>query len=52
MADLLIMRLGDERFTWGSASIQQPAEVRRRYIDGLKTADNHEFATLIEFARS
>ena len=52
MADLLIMRLGGERFTWGSASIQQPGDVRRRYIDGLKTADNHEFATLIEFARS
>lgn len=52
MADLLIMRLGGERFTWGSASIQRAAEVRRRYIDGLKTADNNEFATLIEFARS
>lgn len=52
MADLLVMRLGGERFTWGSASIQQPGDVRRRYIDGLKTADNREFATLIEFARS
>jgi len=52
MADLLIMRLGGERFTWGSASIQQPGDVRRRYIDGLKAADTHDFAPLLEFARS
>ncbi|MEO5763087.1 MAG: mobile mystery protein B [Vicinamibacteria bacterium] len=52
MADLLVMRLGGERLTWGSASIQQAGEVRRRYIDGLKAADNHDLAALMAFARS
>ena len=52
MADLLVMSLSGERFTWGSASIQQPGDVRRRYIDGLKAADNHDFSALVEFARS
>ena len=52
MADLLIMRLGGERFTWGSASLQQPGDVRRRYIDALKAADNHDLAALLAFARS
>ena len=52
MADLLIMRLGGERLTWGSASLQQAGEVRRRYIHGLKAADNHDYAALIAFARS
>lgn len=52
MADLLIMRLGGERFTWGSASLQQPGDVRRRYIDALRAADNHDLAALLAFARS
>ena len=52
MADLLVMRLGGERLTWGSACIQQAGDVRRRYIDGLKAADNHDLAALMAFARS
>lgn len=52
MADLLVMQLGGERLTWGSASIQQAGEARRRYIDGLKAADNHDLAPLLAFARS
>jgi fido (protein-threonine AMPylation protein) len=32
MADLLVMSLGGERFSWGSANLQDTAEVRRRYI--------------------
>lgn len=52
MADLVVMRLGGERFTWGSASIEQPGEVRRRYIEALKAADDHDLAALLAFARS
>lgn len=52
MADLLVMQLGRERFTWGSANLRDAAEVRRRYIDALRAADNHDLTLLLAFARS
>lgn len=52
MADLLVMQLGRERFTWGSANLQNAAEVRTRYIEALETADQHDIAPLLAFARS
>lgn len=52
MADLLIMQLGGERFTWGSANLQDAGEVRRRYLDSLKAADDHDLGPLLAFARS
>jgi Fic-DOC domain mobile mystery protein B len=52
LADLLVMQLGRERFTWGSANLQDANEVRRRYIDALKAADNHDIGPLLAFARS
>jgi Fic-DOC domain mobile mystery protein B len=52
MADILVMRLGEERFSWGSAHLQGAGDVRRRYIDALQAADNHDIAPLVEFARS
>lgn len=52
MADLLIMQLGGQRLSWGSASIHKPGEVRRHYIDALKAADDHDLAALLAFARS
>lgn len=52
MADLLVMQLGRERFTWGSVNLQDAGEVRRRYIDALKAADNHDIGPLLAFARS
>src|SRR5262249_29759552 len=32
MADLLIMHMGCQRFTWGSASLRDAGETRQRYI--------------------
>jgi Fic-DOC domain mobile mystery protein B len=52
MADLLAVRLGQPRFTWGRSALCAPDETRRAYIDALKAADNHEFGPLLEFARS
>jgi len=52
MADLLVMRLGGERFSWGSANLQDAGEVRRRYIAALQAADNHDIGPLLAFARS
>jgi Fic-DOC domain mobile mystery protein B len=52
MADLLVMKLGGERFSWGSANLQSAGEVRGRYIAALKAADNHDIGPLLAFARS
>lgn len=52
MADLLVMRLGGERFSWGSASLHVAGGVRQRYIAALQAADNHNIAPLLAFARS
>ena len=52
MADLLIMRLGQERFSWGSVNLQDPGSVRRRYVAALQSADDHDPGPLLTFARS
>jgi Fic-DOC domain mobile mystery protein B len=52
MADLLVMSLGRERFSWGSTNLQDAGAVRRRYIAALQAADNHDIGPLLAFARS
>lgn len=52
MADLLIEKLGGQPFSWGGGSLHDVGELRRRYIDALRAADNHEIGPLLEFARS
>ncbi len=52
MADLLVMQLGQQRFSWGRTNLQEVGEVRRRYIDALRAADNHDIGPLLAFARS
>jgi Fic-DOC domain mobile mystery protein B len=51
MADLIVVRLGGERFTWGRATLPR-GETRSRYIAALKAADNHDLTPLITIARS
>jgi hypothetical protein len=52
MADLLVMRLGRERFTWGSASLLKAGEMRTRYVTAMRQADGHDITALLAFARS
>lgn len=52
MADLLVMRLGRQRFTWGSASLLKAGEIRTRYVTSLRQADGHDITALLAFARS
>ncbi len=52
LADLLVMQLGRERFSWGRESLRNPGVVRARYIEALRAADNHDIACLLTFARA
>jgi Fic-DOC domain mobile mystery protein B len=52
MADLLVMRLGRERFSWGRESLRDAGAVRQRYIAALQAADNHDIDPLLVFARA
>ena len=52
MADILAIRLGQPRFSWGSSGLRAADKTRQAYIEALKAADNHDFTALIAFARS
>src|ERR1700753_1133596 len=52
MADLLLVRMGRPRFTWGRSAVRAPDEMRRSYIAALKAADSHDFGPLLAFART
>lgn len=51
MADLLAVHLGLPRFSWGFANLDNAGDVRRRYIQALRAADDHDIAPLLTFAR-
>jgi Fic-DOC domain mobile mystery protein B len=52
MADLLIIQLGGERFSWGRESLREPGQARARYIEALRAADAHDIGPLLIFART
>ena len=52
MADLLVMKLGRERFSWGRESLRDAGAMRRRYIAALQAADHHDIGPLLAFARA
>jgi fido (protein-threonine AMPylation protein) len=51
-ADLLVIRLGREQFSWGMDSLGDAGGVRQRYIAALKIADQFDVPPLLAFARS
>ena len=46
-ADLLVIRLGMSRFSWGRERLRDAGIVRRRYITALQTADHHDIGPLL-----
>jgi Fic-DOC domain mobile mystery protein B len=52
MADLLVMQMGDKRFSWGSGNLADEGTIRTRYIAALKALDDHDVGPLLAFARS
>ena len=51
-ADLLLVRLGRPRFTWGRANLVSAGKNRATYIAALHAADKHDIAPLLAFVRS
>lgn len=51
IADLLAMRLGRPRFTWGSATLVNANETRQRYLAALQAADARVIAPLLAIPR-
>ena len=56
MTDLLLIKLGENKFTWGTLGAHTPLEVegktRSEYVAALKKADKDDFADLIKFVKS
>jgi Fic-DOC domain mobile mystery protein B len=52
MADVLAMRQGRLVFTWGGAALVPVCELRSRYIEALRAADENDIGPLLVFARS
>ena len=50
--DLLLVAIGQSRFSWGQENLVDPGETRNAYIDALRAADNHDIGPLLEFVRS
>jgi Fic-DOC domain mobile mystery protein B len=52
MADILIVKLGGKRFSWGGGTLRAADETRKTYIAALKSEDNEDFAPLFAFVQS
>ncbi|MHB8914323.1 MAG: mobile mystery protein B [Thiobacillus sp.] len=53
IADLLLVEHGAARFTWGAgADLVAEGDVRQRYLDALRAADDRDYDRLLAFVRS
>ncbi len=52
MTDLLLITINQPRFSWGRNSQLESIEIRKRYINALKTADQKDYQSLLNFVRS
>ena len=52
IADLLMIQMGRERFSWGQQRLRDAGAARKQYIEPLRAADNHDIVRLVSFARA
>ncbi len=50
--DLLLIAMGCEPFTWGSANLIDAGKTREEYVAALRAADDHDITPLLTFVRS
>lgn len=50
--DLLLVALGQPRFSWGRTNLVNPGDTRRAYVAALRAADARDIGPLLEFVRS
>ena len=50
--DLLLVNLGQPRFTWGRQSLVNAGDTRRSYVAALRAPDNRDIQPLLKFVRS
>ena len=52
IGDILIEKVfGKNPFTWGGSNLTSTSEIRTKYINALRSADEGNYTSLIEFAR-
>jgi Fic-DOC domain mobile mystery protein B len=51
-ADVLLVNLGQPRFSWGRQSLVNVGDTRRTYVAALRAADNHDIHPVLAFVRS
>ena len=51
-ADLLLILMGQDRFSWGGKNLVDIGETREGYIAALQAADKHDIGPLLQFVRS
>lgn len=50
--DLLLVELGQPRFSWGRTNLVNPGETRQAYVTALRAADGRNIQPLLTFVRS
>ncbi len=51
-ADLLVVSMGGERFSWGGGALVDDDTLRKAYIAAVRAGDGQDFAPLSAFART
>jgi Fic-DOC domain mobile mystery protein B len=51
-ADILLVSLGDKRFSWGKGDLYNANNARKIYINSLRKADNYDYTDLLNFVDS
>ena len=50
--DILLLTNGADEFSWGQMLLENPSEIRSKYIEALRMADEGDIKPLLTFATS
>ncbi len=52
ITDLFLKTCGQPKFSWGQSTLYENSLIRKRYIKALRTADQHNYSSLLAFVRA